>query len=168
MYKKYFWDWFCETSKNYFNTWVLQEKEPFSLNSLYWDFFDINIYKIDENLKLENWIDKNNREKFLLYLSELLKNWEIKMAILFKEWRYPREDEYDNVPIVTPWELNFMDSYYKEYDVNNYKEWIDDLRSEWNREMTEDERRLFEDWNVYFALPENKFFILEWSWEKRN
>lgn len=115
---------------------------------------------------------KNDRDKqfdvTVKYLSELLKNWEIKMAILFKEWRYPREDEYDNVPIVTPWELNFMDSYYKEYDVNNYKEWIDDLRSEWNREMTEDERRLFEDWNVCFTLPENKFFILEWSWEKRN
>lgn len=158
---KYFWERWID--------WNINRGVVFYLMDLYWPFIqDVSKVKVNDNNVKEVWQSKEYHEKFLSYLEKLLKNWEIKMAILFKEWRYPREDEYDNVPIVTPWELNFMDSYYKEYDVNNYKEWIDDLRSEWNREMTEDERRLFEDWNVYFALPENKFFILEWSWEKRN
>ncbi len=164
--KEYFW---IKNNLNFMNGYftekLITEKSSICLEFFY-KFF-LELYKIDcyDFLCYSN---KNNREKFLLYLSELLKNWEIKMAILFKEWRYPREDEYDNVPIVTPWELNFMDSYYKEYDVNNYKEWIDDLRSEWNREMTEAEMFLFEDWNVYFALPENDFYIFERARKKRN
>lgn len=158
--------------ENFWEQWIdwnINRWASFCLMDIYWPYIqDISKIKVTDNNTKDIWQNKEYHENFLIYLEELLKNWELKMAILFKDWRYPREDEYNNVPKVTPRELNFMDTYYKEYDKNNYREWIEDLRKEWNREMTEDQIRLFEDWNVSFSLPENNFFILEWSWEKRN
>ena len=56
------------------------------------------------------------------------------------------------------WGYYYITVWTKYFDNKNYKEWIWRLKNEWYKIKDEEQRRSFEDWWVFFSLPENKFY----------
>lgn len=145
-----FWDNFAWYSKEYFETWVIQGKQSFSLIWLYWAYIDCYLkIEINDINVLQIWKNKEYHELFLTYLSTLLRNWELKMKT-FEQVRKDDKDWLDGYVI---------NSVYpgREWKQEEIEEGIEYVRQKWNSITDERERRSFEDWWVMFTLPENEW-----------
>ena len=146
--KKYFWEEYNENTRNIRYKTLVERRGCEPLSHIYGMYYNKYIQKLSE-VTIEEYTKQENREKFLTYLSKLLRNWELKMKT-FEQYKkvHSQGKDWYVMSRIFPW---------KEWENKEIEEGIKFVREKWNSFEDSRERESFESWGVMFTLPENEW-----------
>ncbi|HPO05736.1 MAG TPA: hypothetical protein PLQ36_01365 [Candidatus Gracilibacteria bacterium] len=153
----YFWDEFNRNSRNWFNLQLFENRYVVNLQDIYGGY----MWKYGPKCKTkEEYYDELTRQKFYDYLLPILQRGELKMQVADEVEIPVTKADIKKDPSIknlkTQWEAQNIIRYEKPEQA---EEAIADLKKRWEKHLKLDARALdmFENFAIYFTLPENEW-----------